>query len=209
MRSITRGAQSNPEIIYDILLRHLLLPFLMWGVTSLLYGCPKLLSVDSSHINLIYNESQMRMTQRQGDREDVGNYSYHSYLPYSTGTLTYPSMAHLTNKGWPATFIAIETIATWKGLVPSRAKRTLMDSGQVHHIKKQKHGLLSLAIPEAILSDLSHILSLACEQKRWNFRIEDDKKSVWLAWVVEPWLGTAKKWRRDRWNLGRELAANG
>lgn len=167
MRSITRGAQSNPEISYGILIRHLL-PFLMWGVTSLLYGCPKLLSVDSSHINLIDNESQMRMTQRQGDREDVGNNSYHSYLPYSTGTLTYPSMAHLTNKGWPATFIAIETIATWKGLVPSRAKRTPMDSGQVHHIEKQKHGLLSLAIPEAILSDLSHILSLACEQRRWN-----------------------------------------
>lgn len=168
MRSITRGAQSNPEIIYGILIRHLLLPFLMWGVTSLFYGCPKLLSMDSSNINLIDNESQMRMTQRQGDREDVGNYSYHSYLPYSTGTLTYPSMAHLTNKGWPATFIAIETIATWKGLVPSRAKRTPMDSGQVHHIKKQKHGLLSLAIPETILSDLSHILSLACEQRRWN-----------------------------------------
>lgn len=164
----------------------------------MLYGCPKLLSMDSSHINLIDNESQMRMTQRQGDREDVGNNSYHSYLPYSTGTLTYPSMAHLTNTGWPATFIAIETIATWKGLVPSRAKRTPMDSGQVHHIEKQKHGLLSLAIPEAILSDLSHILSLACEQRRWNFRIEDDKKSVWLAWVLEPWLGTAEEMKKGQ-----------
>lgn len=125
MRSITRGAQSNPEIIYGIFLRHLLLPFLMWGGTSLLYGCPKLLSVDSSHINLIDNESQMRMTQRQGDREDVGNNSYHSYLPYSTGTLTYPSMAHLTNKGWPATFIAIETSQHGKGWYPAEQREHL------------------------------------------------------------------------------------
>lgn len=165
----------------------------MWGVTSLFYGCPTLLSVDSSNISLIDNENQMRMTQHQGDRGDVGNNSYHSYLPFSTGPLTYLSMAHLINKGWSATFVAMEIITKWKGLVPGGAKRTPMDSGQVHHIRKQKHGLLSLAIPEAILSDLSHILSLACEQRRWNFRIEDDKKSVWLAWVLEPWLGTAKK----------------
>lgn len=145
-RSITRGTQSNPEIIYGILLRHLL-PFLMRGVTSLFYGCPKLLSVDSSNISLIDNENQTRMAQHQGDREDVGNNSYHSYLPFSTGPLTYLSMAHLINKGWSATFVAMEIITKWKGLVPGGAKRTPMDSGQVHHIRKQKHGLLSLAIP--------------------------------------------------------------
>lgn len=139
MRSIRRGAQSNPEIIYGILLRQLFLPFLMWEVTSLFRGCPKRLSVDSSNISPIDNESWIRMTRHQGGREDVGNNSYHSYLPYSTGTLPYLSLAHLINKGWPATFVAIETIIKWKGLVLSRAKRTPMSSGQVHHIKKQKY----------------------------------------------------------------------